>query len=280
MTYISLFYKMNYMQYMEKSDAGAPVMDIEKSLVLELQKLDLTLNESRILVFLMTHGHSSASDISRYTGIQRTETYNYISGLLAKGIVFSTFDRPQKYYSMPLEEVVDCLLQSKRNALEAFESKKKEYMSMFDALVTNKAIKQEDKQRYNVIIGENSINAKITRMLADAKEDIMLLLTDRNMVNFYHAGITDQLIELTTKGMHVKLRTPCKNPEEYMASKGSQVLCDTTSKTVPASFILVDGKEIIVILEGHQAKKSEVCAFYTNNLSLVAVFKFLFENVT
>lgn len=271
---------MTYMQTMEKSDAASPGMEIEKNLIAELQKLDLTLNEARILVYLMTHGHSSASDISRYTGIQRTETYNYISGLLAKGIVFSTFDRPQKYYSMTLEEVVDCLLQSKRNELEAVEGKKKEYMSMFEALVNNKVIKQEDRQRYNVIMGENAINAKITKMLADAKEDVLVLLTDRNMATFYHAGITDQMMELTAKNVYVKLRTPCKNPEEYITSQKNQMLCNVTKQTVPASFVLVDGKEIIVILEGQSVRKAELCAFYTNNLSLVSVFKFLFENVT
>lgn len=274
-----MFYNMESIQKMGSSEREAPIMDIEKNLIAELQRLDLTLNESRILVYLMTHGHSSASDISRYTGIQRTETYNYISGLLAKGIVFSTFDRPQKYYSMSLEEVVDCLLQSKRNALEAFESKKKDYMTMLDALVSNKVVRQEEKERYNVVMGENAINAKITRMLAEAKEDALVLLTDRNMVNFYHAGITDQLMELTTKGVYVKMRTPCKNPDEYLTGHNDQVLCNVTKKAVPASFVLVDGKEIIVILESQSMKKSEVCGFYTNNLALVSVFKFLFENV-
>jgi hypothetical protein len=56
--------------------------------------------------------------------------------------------------------------------------------------------------------------------------------------------------------------------------------CDVTKQTVPASFVLVDGKEIVVILEGQAVRKAELCAFYTNNLSLVSVFRFLFENVT
>lgn len=69
-----LFYGMESIQKMGSSEPEAPIMDIEKNLITELQRLDLTLNESRILVYLMTHGYSSASDISRYTGIQRTET--------------------------------------------------------------------------------------------------------------------------------------------------------------------------------------------------------------
>ena len=82
---------------MDEFKVSNPNSEIENNLIAELQKLDLTLNEARILLFLMTHGNSTASDVSRNTGIQRTETYNYISTLLAKGVVFSTFDRPQKY---------------------------------------------------------------------------------------------------------------------------------------------------------------------------------------
>ena len=68
------------------------------------------------------------------------------------------------------------------------------------------------------MMGENSINSKIKRMLEEAKEDVTILVTDRNLVNFYHAEITDQLIQLTTKGIRVKLRTPCKNAKDYITA--------------------------------------------------------------
>lgn len=265
------------MYKMGRSGDNAPIVDIESSLISELQKLDLTLNEARILIFLMTHGHSSASDISRHTGIQRTETYNYISGLLSKGIIFSTFDRPQKYYSLPLEEVVDSLVQSKMNELGAFETKKKEYHDMIESLVGNRVVRQDDKERYNVVMGENAINARIGRMLAEAKEEVQILVTDRNLVNFYHAGITDQFIQLTAKGVYVNLRTPCKNAGDYIGQ--GDVKFNTTEKMVPTSFVIVDGKELMILLESQPFKKSEQCCFYTNNLSLVSVFKFLFDSV-
>src|SRR6478672_210636 len=71
-----------------RSIVDAPILDVEGNLVAELQQLDLTLNEARILLFLLTQGQSNASDISLQTGIQRTETYNYISNLLSKEILF------------------------------------------------------------------------------------------------------------------------------------------------------------------------------------------------
>lgn len=258
-------------------------LEIENSLTVELQKLDLTLNEARILLFLMTHGNSTASDVSRYTGIQRTETYNYISTLLAKGIVFSTFDRPQKYYALPIHEVIDCLVQTKHNALQTISEKKKDYQEMVEAILSSTMVPESDKKEsYQIVMGENAINAKIKRMLSEAKEEVTVLVTDRNLVNLYHAEITDQLIQLTTKGIRVKLRTPCKNANDYISAEDgakTSISLRTTAKVVPVNFVLIDNKDIILLLESNSFKKSELCGFYTNNISMISVFRFIFDNL-
>ncbi|MGI0029834.1 MAG: TrmB family transcriptional regulator [Nitrososphaera sp.] len=273
---------------MDEFKVTNPNSEIESGLISELQKLDLTLNEARILLFLMTHGNSTASDVSRHTGIQRTETYNYISTLLSKGVVFSTFDRPQKYYALPIQEVIDCLVQTKQNALQAIAEKKKGYQEMVEAIVSSTVVLDSDKKEsYQIVMGENSINSKIKRMLADAKEEVTILVTDRNLVNFYHAEITDQMIQLTRKGIRVKLRTPCKNATDYITAEGeeggkggpSPISLKTTAKVVPVNFVLVDNKDIILLLESNSFKKSELCGFYTNNLSMISVFRFIFDNL-
>jgi HTH-type transcriptional regulator, sugar sensing transcriptional regulator len=268
---------------MDEFKVTNPNMDVENSLTMELQKLDLTLNEARILLFLMTHGNSTASDVSRHTGIQRTETYNYISTLLSKGVVFSTFDRPQKYYALPINEVIDCLVQTKQNALQTIAEKKKEYQEMVDTILSNTIVAESDKKEsYQIVMGEHSINAKIKRMIAEAKEEVTVLVTDRNLVNLYHAEVTDQLIQLTTKGIRVKLRTPCKNASDYVSTESgekSSISLKTTAKVVPVNFVLVDNKDIILLLESNSFKKSELCGFYTNNLSMISVFRFIFDNL-
>lgn len=266
---------------MDEFKVSNPNIDIENSLISELQKLDLTLNEARILLFLMTHGNSTASDVSRHTGIQRTETYNYISTLLAKGVVFSTFDRPQKYYALQINEVIECLVQTKQNALQSIAEKKKDYQEMVEAILSNTVVPDSDKKEsYQIVMGENSINAKIKRMLAETKEEVTVLVTDRNLVNLYHAEITDQLIQLTSKGVRVKLRTPCKNANDYINTEDkNSISLKTTAKVVPVNFVLVDNKELILLLESNSFKKSELCGFYTNNLSMISVFRFIFDNL-
>jgi hypothetical protein len=84
-----------------------PVPDISAS----SEEIEIKLNlpdgqplddfESQILIHLVMNGKQSASDISRATGIQRAETYNYLSTLLAFGFILSTSDKPLKFYCEP-----------------------------------------------------------------------------------------------------------------------------------------------------------------------------------
>lgn len=253
---------------------------LENDLAVELQKLGLTFNEARIILFLMIHKNSNANDISKHTKIQRTETYGYISSLLAKGLIFSTFDRPQKYYTLSMQEVIECLVMTKQSELNILSTKKQEYQQVVDR-VANSIVTpcSEEKESYQVIMGENAINAKVKRMLANAKEDITVLITERNLINFYRAEIIDFLIQTATKGMRVKLLTPCKNAVYYLTNDNGEVSTSVSLKVlsndVPINFVLVDNKEIVVLLE-NPAKKQDLGGFYTNNTSLVSAFGFIF----
>lgn len=253
---------------------------LEDDLATELQKLGLTLNEARIVLFLMIHKNSNANDISRHTKIQRTETYGYISSLLAKGLIFSTFDRPQKYSTLSMQEVIDCLVQTKQSELNILSTKKQEYQQVVDRVANTFAIpSSEEKENYQVIMGENSINAKVKRMVANAKAEIIVLVNERSLVNFFRAEIIDSLIETAEKGLRVKLLTPCKNAVYYITNDNGEVCTSVSLKVVsnelPLNFVLVDNKEIVVLLES-PTKKQDLGGFYTNNASLVSAFGFIF----
>jgi HTH-type transcriptional regulator, sugar sensing transcriptional regulator len=253
---------------------------LENDLAVELQKLGLTFNEARIVLFLMLHKNSNANDISKYTKIQRTETYGYISSLLSKGLIFSTFDRPQKYYTPSMQEVIECLVLTKQSELNILSTKKQEYQQVVDRVANNMVTPSaETKDSYQVIMGENSINAKVKRMLSNAKEEITILVAERNLINFYRAEIIDFLIETATKGMRVKLLTPCKNAVYYLTNDNGEVSTSVSLKVlsndVPINFVLVDNKEIVVLLESPM-KKQDLGGFYTNNTSLVSAFGFIF----
>jgi sugar-specific transcriptional regulator TrmB len=85
---------------------------MDEKLMQEFANLGLTLPEANILTVLLTNGNATAYDISKSTTIPRTETYTVLSNLISRGVVFSTSDRPAKYYSLQVDEVWNILSRS------------------------------------------------------------------------------------------------------------------------------------------------------------------------
>lgn len=258
-------------------------LTVQKKLLPDFQKLDLSLNEARILIYLMIRKHSTATDVSKYTGIGRTETYHYLSNLLSKGVVLSTFDRPQKYYALAYADAIDCLIRAKQNALRTVSENKDENQNMINSVIEGMVLpEQEGKESYQVIVGEDPVYAKMAKMLSAANSDVSVLLSEKYLVNLYHAEITDQMLELAEKGLRVELHTPSKKVTQYISDEDGghkMALKMVDSANAPIDFILVDDKEMMILLDNRMmpGRKQDFCGFCTNNQSLIAAFRFMFN---
>lgn len=252
--------------------------EMEKNVINELVKLDIDANEAKILVSLMVYGKSTVAAIAQYSGIYRTETYKCLSSLAATGVVFSTLERPQKFYSLSYREVVDALVSAKQNSLRAVQEKTEEYHSMIGNITSKMALPtDESKESYQVVTGGDAINAKLSRMLADAKEEVLLSLSMKSLASLYHGGVLDLIMDSSrNNGLRVRIQAACANLREYIDSPGPSVLAETVKDVMPASYVVVDGNEIVVIHESSAGKNSEVSGFYTNNKAMVSSFELLF----
>ncbi len=252
---------------------GPPLSEIHDKLISDLQQLGLRYNEVQVLLCLITHGKLSARDVHRYTGIPKTETYNFLSRLMARGIVFSTLDRPQLYYALPINEIIDLLVRTKKNMMQSLAVK--DYCDVVDSLRKNVAL--QPYGTYDILFGKNSVIKKIKMMLAKAEEEVMVMINAETLVKFYSTDIVDQLIQLTTQGVHVKLLSSCGN-SDYMDIANNDVTTSfKTISRVPANFLMVDSSDMLLIFTSQ--KKSKLCAFYLNDRSISSLFKLVFDNV-
>lgn len=264
---------------------------LENELVAELKKLDLSANEAKILLFLMSNGSSTASDISRYTKIQRTDTYHYISMLLSKGIVFSTFTKPQKYYALSYEEVIDYLVQAKSNALKEVAQNKRDCQSKLEQ-IAKCVTKEVVEDSYQVLTGENVVFTKISKILtagSPAIGKVSIFLSDRMLAKFYHEGMIEQLISISKAGGTVRIKTPTtKWIDDNVASDGNvkggrrhkEVLqFEKIKNPSPASFIIIDNSRILFIIDKNTAGGREISGIYTNNEMMVSTLEYLFERI-
>lgn len=252
-----------------------------------LQELGLNNHEARILLYLMIYKCRIANTISQDLGINRTETYKYVSSLMKKGLVFATTDRPQKYYSLPLEEATGCLVEGRRNALDYILSKQKEYCDILDDLAENLANRSIDNpEAFQLIVGSNSIFPRIKELLARSEREVKLLAADQTFLSLYDEGIIEYLVSLTRKGVKVRVKTSSRKILEYIMHDYSadQQQNEKISRAIAMgivegisqlNFIIVDSREIILLFGNKKAMR----AFYSNIATLVSSFNDIFDNV-
>lgn len=83
---------------------------MDKQILENLQKIDLTEKEIAVYTSLLEHGNSTASEISNYSLLNRTTVYDNIKILLKKGLVYSFLKREIKYFTAATpEKLLDIL---------------------------------------------------------------------------------------------------------------------------------------------------------------------------
>ncbi|MEW6604381.1 MAG: helix-turn-helix domain-containing protein [Thermoproteota archaeon] len=249
---------------------------IKQELINELKKLDIGANEAKILIFLMSNGSTTASDIARHTGIQRTDTYHYLSSLLAKGVVLSSFGKPQKYYALSFDEVIDCLVQSKYDTLKTVLNAKKECQEKLDKII--KVTQPEKEENGYQVLNEEALYSRIKKMLGEVSSKVTVYLSQKMLVKFYHAEIADAMVALPKRGVHVRIRTETKNQIEGLEGLESMPFLNVLHP-LPVNFIIFDDSKMIIITED-KAGSQNITGFYTNKCALTSTFEYLFDRMT
>jgi sugar-specific transcriptional regulator TrmB len=255
-------------------------------LELEFQKMELNSSESKILVLLMTRGSSTASDISRLTGISRTDTYHYISELLSKGVVLSSFTKPQRYHALAIDKAIDCLLKSRYDNLKTLLGKRNQYQDMINTIINSTQFNSSNYGCYQVVVGLDSITSRIKKMLDGVSHDILLHLDQKSLYLYQFMEYHDEFVKLVENNIPTILKSNCKNVLEYLYDEKVSLNSDAVNLTitrdnVPLSFGIIDSKELIILLDSDaESFKQKLAAFYTDFPPLVSMFKYLFTKIS
>jgi sugar-specific transcriptional regulator TrmB len=253
--------------------------EYETEILAELMKLDLSSNEAKILLHLMIYNNSTASEIARLSGIQRTETYHYLASLLAKGVLRTTFDRPQRYYALSYKETVDHLSKVKMSSLNAVMEKKEYYHEIINRILDHVVQRGEtERDVYQVIVGKEALIAKVHNLIANAKKEIVLLLSEAEVMLLYRNELIDELHKSALKGIQVSLKSPSATVSRYVNDENGKskiavrVIDDSSA---PVGCIIFDNEEMITFIESNSQgfKDSGTRVFYTNNKKLISAFK-------
>jgi len=262
------------------SSSGSSLHDYKISadeLKEELSKFDLTDNQSKVYIFLGKYGSKTAPEVCRALKIARTETYQLLATLQKKGIVLATFGHPIKFSALKLNKAVKTLVNAEKERVKSLEKQEEKIIKLWDSIPEFLKEKTDDSEnRFQMLEGANPINAKLNEMVSEAKNEIIVLGSEKDYLRLYHS---DFLENITNKKCESKIITSCTDKTMYIFENidKNQIKCMPASLKDEICFIMKDDEEMIFFTKKDGQTLQSISAMWTDSKPLMYSMRLLFE---
>ena len=262
------------------SSSGSSLHDYKISadeLKEELSKFDLTDNQSKVYIFLGKYGSKTAPEVCRALKIARTETYQLLATLQKKGIVLATFGHPIKFSALKLNKAVKTLVNAEKERVKSLEKQEEKIIKLWDSIPEFLKEKTDDSEnRFQMLEGANPINAKLNEMVSEAKNEIIVLGSEKDYLRLYHS---DFLENITNKKCESKIITSCTDKTMYIFENidKKQIKCMPANLKDEICFIMKDDEEMIFFTKKDGQTLQSISAMWTDSKPLMYSMRLLFE---
>lgn len=220
-----------------------------KNLIDYLMAFGLTGQESLVYLELVRSGRSTGYEVSKATGISRSNAYKALEGLTDKGAACVSEGTAKKYTAVEIEEFC-------QNKIR-FLTERKEY------LIQNMPREKEDTEGYITICTDENISDKVKNMLEKAEERVYISMSGKLL-----EGIKAELKMLAERKIKVVILTD--SPFELSGAK----IYQTRNKKNQIG-IITDSR---YILTGELGRGKESTCLYSGQVNFVQVFKDSMKN--
>lgn len=240
----------------------------------ELQMLGLTRSECRAYLAIVKSGLCTAVQVSRESHLQRTEIYQLVSGLVSKGLVEETIDRPKRYRAIDPEITLPNLVKQTARRIEDIRNTTEELTA---ELGTMQNVLTSRKPHVRVIKGMDRITGNLLEMVASAEQEVWmiaarnLLITPRRIVERASKLISEK---------RLKARLVVELDEEvynHLAKRG-RLWEVRHANDIPVHLYGVDTSAIAVGLTPSRLGVSEVCVTHKEGVKALRSFFEAFWN--
>jgi len=243
----------------------------------ELAKFNLTVNQSKVYIFLGKYGSKTAPEVCKALKIARTETYHILSTLQSKGIVSATFEHPIRFSAVPLQEATKILVNAEKERIRALEKHELQLKKLWESIPEfsdNESEKQET--RFQILQGANPINGRLDEIIKSTKNEILLIGTEKDYLKFYHS---DFLHEIGNTNVNCKILTSCSDKTEYVFENVNKEFVRKIPESIKDElcFIIRDKDEMIFFTKNNSYSSQEVSAMWTNSFFMIRSMELLFN---
>lgn len=144
---------------------------MDESNLYKLSLFGLTRQEAVIYITLLSNRYMTGYEISKLTGISKSNTYSSLTSLVSKGAAYIVTEEATKYLAVGIEEFC-------RNRIKMLEEAKDELSSI--------AFTNSNAEGYITISGRQNIYNKLRTMLEGTNHRVYLSLNMELLMQFEH----------------------------------------------------------------------------------------------
>jgi sugar-specific transcriptional regulator TrmB len=247
------------------------------SVVSYLKDFGLTEKEAKIYYILSRLGSANANEISSATQYNRLQTYRSVKGLLDRGIVEISLERPRKYTPLKIEHVISLLQQEAANRIMQLETKKPLLLQKWSE-ITDFPISRAN-YTFRIVQGSKNVFKFAIMLFESAQKNIDISIKGNEITRWIIEDADNSLQEKTSKQVKVRVISEFdKNNSSSMQRflEFCEIRHVSSLKTVPTA--LIDDKEVLICLNGNTQGLPEN-AIWTNHPDLVSMMTNFFNTM-
>lgn len=263
---------------------------VQESIKIALRNFGLTDKEIEVFLILSKRGAQKTSQISKQLKTNRGLTYRLLKTLQKKGVIEATLESPTRYTATSFEKIIDSYVKSKQEEAKRIEETKKSLLLDWEK-ISQKEL-EDSLERFAVIEGGKKIYRRISKMLEEPSNQIMMVLTVSDLCSAERLCVFDSfyrnqekekinfriLTHITSKSLNAvkQLKTKLKPEIDFRG------MSPTLGKPSFSRMVIRDYKELILFIsyDFHDSSKQveEVC-LSTNCKSIIDAFSGVFDNL-
>jgi sugar-specific transcriptional regulator TrmB len=243
----------------------------------ELLKFGLTKNQAKVFIFLGKYGSKTSPEVCKALKLPRTETYSVLNDLLNLGIISSEFHHPTKYSALPMDKAILTMVNAAQENVNKLAKKEIELAKLWNKIPSFDSSYNDAKlEKFQMLQGIPRIHNKLKEMIKEAKNEIKIICTEKDLSRFYYSDIFEKLASLP---IDVKLiiSSSQKIPRFVQAFDSSKIRLMPINNGDNQCFIVKDSDEALVFLRNADRPTKNAFAFWTDTNSLMNSMKKLFE---
>jgi sugar-specific transcriptional regulator TrmB len=254
-----------------------------------LRDYGLTEKESKIYVFLAKSDAQKAYNICKSLGMHKVQVYRALHNLESKGLVESTFERPMRFFAFPFDDLLDSLVQKKKDEAKSLLDKKSQVLSHWRSISTTCKPMLE---KFMVISGEKNIHTRIFQMIQESKEEFLLATSNLGVIQADQVGIIEAiqkrklpfriLTDISRNNLEIAKKIT-KSPATCVKHINIKEDHANQFQGFWPRFVVKDTEEAIFFLTLRDNNTSSISredtGFWTNSKAFVYAIKKLFEEL-